>query len=163
MKELEFTPQIQLFLKHEEPLVLQVYAILGDSMKIAPVFLTKDEITHLSVLYSNQLSKIIETAELPIIAHTGSIAHLYFKHTDFLLEKTPIQNGDLPLVKYLLIELKKDQQYVQLLKKVTHKQRIEGRQQQIIPSKATPIKQRNVLDLTPKIQAISMNNQTFIA
>lgn len=162
MKTTELTPQIQLFLDYNEPIVLQVYAIIGDNLELIPLFLTRDEATHLSSLYSNQLSKLLKKNEHHLDASDGSISDIFFQGQGFLKGNKTLNNSDLPTVKYLLIELKKENQEVQMLKKITHKQLIEGRHQQLI-TPVPKIRQRNVLDLTPKVKAISINNQTFIA
>ena len=162
MKKTELTAQIQFFLDYNEPLVLQVYAILGDNTALVPLFLTRDETNHLSYLYSEELSKLVKKNKHHLDASNGSISELFFQGEEFLTTDQPLSNSELPTVRYLLIELKKDEQKVQLLKKITQKQLIEGRRQQLV--KAAPrISARNVLDLTPKVKAISMNNHTFIA
>lgn len=162
MKTTELTTQIQCFLDVNEPIVLQVYAIIGNTNELIPLFLTRDETTHLSYLYSEELSKLITKKEYSLDATDGSISDLFFPGQGFMKSNTPLNNSQLPTVSYLLIELKKDNQKVQLLKKITHKQVIEGRQQRLIT--ATPkISARNVLDLTPKVKAVSINNHTFIA
>lgn len=162
MKTTELTTQIQCFLDVNEPIVLQVYAIIGNKSELIPLFLTRDETTHLSYLYSKELSKLITKKEHHLDAADGSISDLFFHGQGFMKVDIPLSNSQLPTVSYLLIELKKDNQKVQLLKKITHKQVIEGRQQHLIT--ATPkISARNVLDLTPKVKAVSINNHTFIA
>lgn len=162
MKTTELTTQIQLFLDYNEPIVLQVYAIIDDNLELIPLFLTRDEATHLSSLYSNQLSKLLKKNEHHLDASDGSISDIFFQGQGFLKGNKTLNNSDLPTVKYLLIELKKENQEVQMLKKITHKQLIEGRHQQLI-TPVPKIRQRNVLDLTPKVKAISINNHTFIA
>lgn len=162
MKTTELTPQIRYFLDVNEPIVLQVYAIISNKNELIPLFLTRDETTHLSYLYSEELSKLITKNEHALDATNGSISDLFFHGQGFMKTNTPLSNSQLPRVNYLLIELKKDNQKVQLLKKITHKQVIEGRQQQLTTT-TTKINARNVLDLTPKIKAVSINNHTFIA
>lgn len=162
MKKLELTRPIELFLDLNDPIILQVFAIYNNNSKIAPLFLTRDESTHLSLLYHDQLLKLLEKNKNSMEASSGTIEYLYFQQDAFIPEDHTLKNGDLPSVNYLLIELKKEKQKIILLKKVTHKQLIEGRKH-ALTAKASPIiKQRNVLDLTPKIHAISIDNHTFI-
>lgn len=163
MKNLELTHSLELFLHLDDPIVLQVFAIYNNNSKIAPLFLTRDETNHLSRLYNTQLAKLVEKNKNNIQALQGSIEHLYFKQDAFVKAEHPLQNGDLPSVNYLLIELKKENKKIVVLKRVTSKQLIEGRQHAISPSSSTTIKQRNVLDLTPKIHAISADDYTFIS
>ncbi|WP_233266149.1 hypothetical protein [Myroides fluvii] len=162
MKPIELTTEIQLFLDYNEPLVLQVHAIIDQQAELIPLFLTRDEATHLSVIYSKQLSKLLKKNEHHLEASIGTISDLFFGGQDFTQLDQPLSNTKLPTVKYLLIELRKEDKKVQLLKKVTQKQLIAGRQQQLI-STSPPIKQRNVFDLTPKVKAVSIGNHTFIA
>ncbi|MBB1149706.1 hypothetical protein ACPDHJ_12715 [Myroides sp. C8-3] len=162
MKNLELTPPIELFLNLDDPIVLQVFAIYNHNSKIAPLFLTRDECNHLSMLYNEQLLKVLEKNKNQMQASTGSIEHLYFKQEAFIRDDETLKNVDLPSVNYLLIELKKEDQRVKLLKKVTDKQLIEGRKHSLNATASPIIKQRNVLDLTPKIHAISIGDYTFI-
>ena len=162
MKTTELSAQIQLFLDYNEPIVLQVYAIIGDTLELVPLFLTRDEIAHLSLLYSDQLSKVLKKNQHHLEASNESIEEIFFHGQGLLKSNTPLANSELPSIKYLLIELKKEDQEVQMLKKITHKQLIEGRHQQFTIS-VPKIRQRNVLDLTPKVKAISINNHTYIA
>lgn len=162
MKELELTRPIELFLDLSDPIVLQVFAIHHSNCKIAPLFLTRDESTHLSLLYNKQLVKLLEKNKNKMEAALGSIEDLYFQQEAFITDDQPLKNGDLPTVNYLLIELKKEKQKILLLKKVTDKQLIEGRKHSLSTAASPIIKQRNVLDLTPKIHAISIDNHTFI-
>lgn len=162
MKELELTHPIELFLDLSDPIVLQVFAIHHNNSKIAPLFLTRDESNHLSMLYNKQLLKLLEKNKNKMEASEGSIEQLYFQQEAFITEDQTLKNGDLPTVNYLLIELKKEKQKVILLKKVTDKQLIEGRKHSLTAAASPIIKQRNVLDLTPKIHALSIGNHTFI-
>jgi|GEM_PF-6848662 len=162
MKTTELTTQIRCFLDDNEPIVLQVYAIIGTNNELIPLFLTRDETTHLSYLYSEVLTKLVMDNEHQLNASDGSIADLFFHGQSFKKVNTPLNNSQLPTVSYLLIELKKDSQKVQLLKKITNKQLIEGRKHQLITA-IPKIRARNVLDLTPKVKAVSINNHTFIA
>ncbi|MBB1140807.1 hypothetical protein [Myroides sp. WP-1] len=163
MKEKELTQLIELFLQQQDPIVMQVFAIYNNNSTVSPLFLTRDETLHLSTLYSNQLSKLLDKNKNKMAASLGSIEQLYFKKDTFITEDHTLDNKGLPSINYLLIELKKENHKILLLKKVTHKQLIEGRQHSISSSFSNLIKQRNVLDLTPKIQAISIDNHTFIA
>ena len=163
MKENELSPRIALFLEQQDPIMVQVYAIYKDNTTISPLFLTRDETHHLSTLYNNQLLKLLDKYRDKMLGSVGDIEQLYFNKQAFIVEEAPLDNGRLPLISYLLIELKKEKQCVQLLKKVTHKQLIEGREHPIPSAMSKTIKQRNVLDLTPKIHAISIDNRTFIA
>ncbi|MGG5507145.1 MULTISPECIES: hypothetical protein [unclassified Myroides] len=163
MKETELTPSIELFLQQQDPIVMQVFAIYKNNTTLSPLFLTRDETLHLSSLYSKQLVKLLDKNKNKMAASVGSIEQLYFNKDTFITEDHLLDNKGLPSINYLLIELKKENQKIVLLKKVTHKQLIEGRQHAIAASFSHLIKQRNVLDLTPKIQAISIDNHTFIA